>query len=72
VEIEPGGDYVLPAAAGAWIGAEHIQYFLGATCLLYLVEAVPLRKRGVVFVPFGPAVSLALVATAAGMALTGH
>jgi leader peptidase (prepilin peptidase)/N-methyltransferase len=70
IEINSGGDYVLLAAGGAWIGAEHIQYFLGVTCLLYLAEAIPLRRRGIVFVPFGPAVSIAFVATAAGMALS--
>jgi leader peptidase (prepilin peptidase) / N-methyltransferase len=71
IEISSGGDYVLLAAAGAWVGAEHIQYFLGATCILYLVEAIPLRRRGIVFVPFGPAVSIAFVATASGIALSG-
>lgn len=69
VEINSGGDYVLLAAGGAWIGVEHIQYFLGATSLLYLAHAIPLRCRGIVFVPFGPATAAGFVVTAVGMML---
>lgn len=58
------GDVALSAAAGAWLGACGAIPFLGASALAYLAYAMPLRARGVVWVPMGPALAIAFMVVA--------
>jgi leader peptidase (prepilin peptidase) / N-methyltransferase len=66
-----GGDLALAAAGGAWIGIQHLPLFIGAASVIFIAEAAPLRQRGVVMVPFGPAIAMALLFAAcwAGLGL---
>lgn len=56
-----GGDIALAAAGGAWVGFDNIQFFLLATCVIYLLYAVPLRFLNIVWVPMGPALCASLL-----------
>lgn len=69
--ILSGGDLVLAAAGGAWIGIQHLPLFIGAASAIFILEAAPLRRKGVVMVPFGPAIAAALLVAAswAGLGL---
>lgn len=52
-----GGDIALAAAAGAWLGLGRMPLFLALTCMLFVLYALPLRFRGQVWVPMGPALA---------------
>ncbi|MGY3581882.1 leader peptidase (prepilin peptidase)/N-methyltransferase [Bradyrhizobium sp. USDA 4341] len=66
-----GGDLALAAAGGAWVGIQHLPLFIGAASIIFILEAAPLRRKGVVMVPFGPAIAAALLVAAcwAGLGL---
>jgi len=48
----------LASALGAWIGICAVPPFLLAGCFAYVAYAAPLRSRGTVWVPMGPALCL--------------
>lgn len=56
-----GGDLALAAAGGAWVGIQHLPLFIGAASVFFILEAAPLRRKGVVMIPFGPAIAAALL-----------
>lgn len=58
------GDVALSAAAGAWLGACGAIPFLAASALAYLAYALPLRPKGVVWVPMGPALAIGFMVVA--------
>lgn len=67
VEAMSGGDVALAAVGGAWLGAYGFPYFIALGCLLFVLHSVPLRMRGVAWVPFGPALCVALLACAVSL-----
>ena len=69
--ILSGGDLVLAAAGGAWVGIQHLPLFIGAASVIFILEAAPLRRKGIVMIPFGPAITAALLVAAswAGLGL---
>jgi leader peptidase (prepilin peptidase)/N-methyltransferase len=67
--IFSGGDIVLAAAAGAWLGIDGVATYLLVAVVLFLAHAVPARLRGHAMTPFGPALSTALFACATASAL---
>lgn len=56
-DLVAGGDVALAAAAGAWLGRDGVPLFLLASALLFIAYAAPLRVRGRVLVPMGPALA---------------
>lgn len=52
------GDVTLATALGAWVGLCGVAPFLLASCLVYIAYAAPLRGRGILWVPMGPALCL--------------
>ena len=66
-----GGDLALAAAGGAWVGIQHLPLFIGVASVLFIAEAAPMRRQGIVMVPFGPAIAVGLLFAAcwAGLGL---
>lgn len=58
-DVFAGGDIALSAAAGAWIGIDKVPSFFVVTSLIFIAYSIPFRVRGIVFVPMGPAISVA-------------
>ncbi|SDV46553.1 prepilin peptidase [Chitinasiproducens palmae] len=58
IDAFAGGDVALVSAAGAWLGWTHLPMFLILAALGFLVYALPARRSGRVWMPFGPALSL--------------
>jgi len=56
-DLVAGGDVALAAAAGAWLGRDGLPLFLLASAVLFIGYAAPLRARGRVLVPMGPALA---------------
>lgn len=50
------GDVALAGALGGWLGLCGIPPFLLGTCAVYVAYALPLRRKGRVWVPMGPAI----------------
>ncbi|RKP51042.1 prepilin peptidase [Trinickia fusca] len=61
-DLVAGGDIALAAAAGAWLGLTALPLFLLVASLGFLAYAWPLRRRGRLFVPMGPALALGWIA----------
>lgn len=59
IDALAGGDIALAAAAGAWLGIFRLPMFLFLTSVLFIVYALPARRRGRLQVPMGPALALA-------------
>lgn len=59
------GDVTLAAALCAWLGLCGVPVLMLATCGVYLAYAVPLRWRGEVWVPMGPALAVGFLLVAA-------
>lgn len=64
IDAFSGGDAVLAAAGGAWVGLNWVPWFIGSASLIFIVQALPGRLRGVTMKPFGPALCVALAGTA--------
>lgn len=61
-DVVAGGDVALAAAAGAWLGWDGLPLFLLASAVLFIVYAAPLRARGRMWVPMGPALAVGWLA----------
>lgn len=55
-----GGDVALATTAGAWLGMTGVPVFLLLTSLIYVAYSAPLRFKGIIWVPMGPALALGL------------
>jgi prepilin signal peptidase PulO-like enzyme (type II secretory pathway) len=55
VDAMMGGDVVAAAIAGAWLGLGAVPAWAAATFAFYLTYAVPARRSGEMWAPFGPA-----------------
>jgi leader peptidase (prepilin peptidase)/N-methyltransferase len=64
IDVFAGGDISFAAAAGAWLGFAALPSFLLVVSGSYLLYATPLRIKGQMMVPMGPALGFALVACA--------
>lgn len=58
LDVMYGGDQMMAAAIGAWVGFWNIPYALLGAALFFLAYAVYARSRDRVQVPFGPALSV--------------
>lgn len=58
------GDIALVTAVGAWVGLCGVPYLLLAAPLIYVAYALPFRRKGIVWVPMGPAIAVAAAAVA--------
>jgi len=56
-DLVAGGDIALAAAAGAWLGVSALPLFLLTSSLCFMAYAWPLRLRGQLLVPMGPALA---------------
>lgn len=56
-DVVAGGDIALAAAAGAWLGLTALPLFLLASSLCFMAYAWPLRLKGRLLVPMGPALA---------------
>lgn len=68
VNTHAGGDVALAAAAGAWLGISGAPTFILLSSLVYIAYALPLRFRGIIWVPMGPALAFGLLFTFASPA----
>jgi leader peptidase (prepilin peptidase)/N-methyltransferase len=68
VDAMSGGDVALAAVGGAWLGAGAAGTFLLGSCLLFAVHAALASRSGARWVPMGPALASALVASACWVA----
>lgn len=59
-DVFAGGDIALASASGAWVGVDSAMNFLLISSLSFILYSLPLRFKGVTFVPMGPALSLGL------------
>lgn len=59
------GDVALAAALGAWVGTCGALPFIVAGAVFYIAYALPLRNRGMVWVPMGPGLSAGFLLVAA-------
>jgi leader peptidase (prepilin peptidase)/N-methyltransferase len=57
VEAMSGGDLAFVAMMGAWIGLGGVFDYLLLSVVIFLAYAIPLRLRGVDWVPMGPALA---------------
>lgn len=65
LDTRAGGDVALAAAAGAWLGLGGAVSFLLLASFIFVLHALPARFRGVEWVPMGPSLAAALLASAA-------
>jgi leader peptidase (prepilin peptidase)/N-methyltransferase len=61
MDVFAGGDIALCTAAGAWLGFPRMPQFLLLSSLLFIVLALPARRRGQLMVPMGPALAAAFL-----------
>lgn len=71
-DVVAGGDIALAAAAGAWLGLTALPLFLLASSLIFMAYAGPLRLKGRVLVPMGPALAAGWLASLIGMPWWTH
>jgi|HigsolmetaAR202D_1030399.scaffolds.fasta_scaffold01041_13 Type II secretory pathway, prepilin signal peptidase PulO and related peptidases len=60
IDAYSGGDVAIAAAAGAWVGFHGVPSLLLMTCGIFLIYALIMRKRGVEWIPMGPAFVIAM------------
>ena len=56
-----GGDIALATAAGAWLGMSMVPLFLLIASLLFVIMALPARRRNQLMVPMGPALAVSFI-----------
>ena len=61
VDAYAGGDVAMGILAGAWIGSDHIFEYLFLASIIFIFHALPYRNSGKIWVPMGPALSIALL-----------
>ena len=61
IDAYASGDVAFAAMVGAWIGIEYITEYLFLASVLFIAIAGPLRKKGKIWVPMGPALGAAFL-----------
>jgi leader peptidase (prepilin peptidase)/N-methyltransferase len=61
IDAFSGGDVALLACGGAWLGIDITPVFMLLAAVAFLAYGIPLRRKGIAWVPMGPAIAAALV-----------
>lgn len=61
IDAFSGGDVALLAVGGAWLGVSITPIFMLLSGLAFLAYGIPLRRKGIAWVPMGPAIAAALI-----------
>jgi leader peptidase (prepilin peptidase)/N-methyltransferase len=61
IDAFSGGDVALLACGGAWLGVDIAPAFMLFSAVAFLAYGIPLRRKGISWVPMGPAIAAALV-----------
>ncbi len=61
MDVYSGGDVALAMVGGAWLGVNYLPYFLILGAIIFIPHCAWEKKKGLIWVPFGPSLLISLL-----------